>query len=42
MCMFARGIDIAPFCDFPIEFWKCSDSVVFIIIHFIDYIKEVK
>jgi len=31
----ARGIDCASFYDFSIGYWKCSDSVVFFVFHFI-------
>jgi hypothetical protein len=30
-----RGIDFDTFCEFSIEFWNCSDSVVFFVIYFI-------
>jgi len=29
-----RGINFASFNDFDIEFWKCSDSVVFFVFHY--------
>jgi hypothetical protein len=34
------GIYFASFYDFPIEFWKCSDSVVFLVLHFIFVLHE--
>jgi hypothetical protein len=36
-CLFmcVKSIDFAPFYDFSIVFWNCSDSVVFFIFHFI-------
>ena len=30
-----RGVDFASFDDFPIDFWKSSNSVVFFVFHFI-------
>jgi hypothetical protein len=30
MNLSARSIDFAPFCDFYIGLWNCSDSVVFL------------
>ena len=32
MYLFVRGIDFASFYNFPIGFWICSNSVVFLVI----------
>jgi len=37
MYLCARGIDFASFYDFVIEFWNCSDSVVFLFFFFFYY-----
>jgi hypothetical protein len=40
MYLFVRGIDFASFYNFPIGFWICSNSVVFLVILKTNYSKE--
>jgi len=42
MYLCVRGVECASFYDYSIGSWKCSDSVVFFIFHFITHFKYVK
>ena len=37
MYVCVKGIDFVYFYDYSIRFWKCSDSVVFFIFHFLTF-----
>ena len=42
MQFFVRDIDLDSFYDFPIGFWDCSDSVVFVFFILIRWLSLIK
>ena len=41
MYLCVRGINFASFYDFSIGFWKCSDSLLIFIFHFISQLTDI-